>query len=134
MGICLGLQLLFSESVEFEKTKGLNIIKGMVKKINTNKNDFKIPHVGWNKVIYNKTNYFNSKYKNIFKDEFFYFVHSYYVEPMNYEIINSTTQYGELKFCSSILKDNIFACQFHPEKSGLKGIDLFKNFFLENKN
>ena len=91
----------------------------------------KIPHVGWNKVSYNNSNYFGEKLKKLLKDEYFYFVHSYYATPISFEVVNTTAQYGELKFCSSIFVNNIFACQFHPEKSGQKGIELFKNFFLD---
>ncbi len=130
MGICLGLHLLFSESFEFTKTKGLNIIDGIVKKIENKKYNIKIPHVGWNKVLSN--NNINMNNKKIFEDEFYYFVHSYYVEPKDSSVINSTTKYGGRKFCSSILQENIFACQFHPEKSGKVGIEIFKNFFLKN--
>ena len=127
MGICLGLQLLFSESLEFKKTKGLNIIQGLVKKIESKQNNLKVPHVGWNKVKFGQENKIN-----FFNENFFYFVHSFHVEPINGKLINSTTQYGDLNICSSILKENIFACQFHPEKSGLEGIKIFENFFLKN--
>jgi len=132
MGICLGMHLLFSESFELTKTKGLNIIEGIVKKIENDENNIKIPHVGWNKVFLNINNNASLNNRKIFEDNFYYFVHSYYVDPKDNNIINSTTKYGGIKFCSSILKDNIFACQFHPEKSGQLGIEIFKNFFLNN--
>jgi glutamine amidotransferase len=128
MGICLGLQLLFTRSEEFENTYGLNIISGEVKKLNSKNNKFIIPHLGWNKAIF-KNDKINFKTK-LLKDNDFYFVHSFYVDPRDKSIISSETKYAEINFCSSIVKDNIFACQFHPEKSreqGLKLFDFFKN-------
>lgn len=126
MGICLGLQLLFSRSEEFENTNGLNIINGDVKKLISNNNKFITPHLGWNKVVFKKDK-INFKNK-LLKDNHFYFVHSFYVDPEDKSIISSETKYGENNFCSSIIKDNIFACQFHPEKSREQGLNLFDFF------
>ncbi len=125
MGICLGFQMLFQESSEFGKTKGLGVIKGKVKKLNGNKKFLRIPHIGWNKIeIMN-----NFKREVSFQKKYFYFVHSFYAIPNNKNEIFSLTKYENIKFCSSIKKNNIFACQFHPEKSGAAGLKLIKSFF-----
>ncbi len=121
LGICLGLQILFTESEEFGVYKGLDILKGKVIKFQTN---LKVPHMGWNNVrILRKPPIFDG-----IKDEsFFYFVHSYYVVPENSNVIATTTDYG-VAFTSMIWKDNIFAAQFHPEKSQESGLKILKNF------
>ena len=114
LGICLGLQILFEKSDEAPNFEGLSILKGEVKKFTSGK----IPQIGWNKI---KTTQIN-KY---LKDEFFYFVNSYYVIPEDKSIISSHANYG-VDFCSSIQKDNLTAVQFHPEKSAKAGMDFFK--------
>jgi len=133
MGICLGLQILFSKSEEFGDTPGLDVIKGKVVRFQkeqfelrteNNTGHFKIPHMGWNTVSRKKN---CPHLKNIEKNTFFYFVHSYYVVPEETGIIATTTSYGS-EFVSSIWKDNIFACQFHPEKSQTVGLKVLKNF------
>ena len=124
LGICLGIQLILEESEESEKTKGLGIFKGKCKKFK----GVKVPHMGWNNIkIKNKD---TAILKDI-KDDYFYFVHSYYPDPENESITVATTGYG-VEFTSVIAKDNVFACQFHPEKSGDAGLKLLKNF-LEYK-
>jgi glutamine amidotransferase len=121
-GICLGMQLLFEESEEGSE-KGLGLIEGSVKKI-IKIDDIKIPHMGWNETHYqNKSNIFN----NIKNESFFYYVHSYECVPLNKDLITSYTNYGN-KICSSIENKNIIATQFHPEKSGVNGIKIYKNF------
>ncbi|MBI5892466.1 MAG: imidazole glycerol phosphate synthase subunit HisH, partial [Deltaproteobacteria bacterium] len=124
LGICLGLQLLFSESEEFGIHKGLDIIKGKVVKFSLDTPQLKIPHMGWNDITIVKP---SPIFKNIPNGSYFYFVHSYYVVPEDKDIIASTTDYG-IEFVSSIWKDNIFACQFHPEKSQKLGSMILKNF------
>lgn len=121
LGICLGLQLLFEESEEFGSHNGLGLIKGKVARFP--KSDLKVPHMGWNDVHISR----NSRLLNK-SDEgsYFYFVHSYYVVP-DEEVTITTTDYGQT-FTSSIEKDNIFACQFHPEKSQHAGLKLLKRF------
>ena len=114
LGICLGLQILFEKSDEAPNFEGLSILKGEVKKFTSGK----VPQIGWNKI---KTTQIN-KY---LKDEFFYFVNSYYVIPEDKSIISSQANYG-IDFCSSIQKDNLTAVQFHPEKSAKAGMDFFK--------
>ena len=127
LGICLGMQLLFSESFEFGKFKGLNFIKGKVISLKKNK-DIKIPHIGWSQIkINNKLN--QNILKNFNNNEnYFYFVHSYMAVPSNKKIISSETYYGKNKICSSIQHKNIFGTQFHPEKSGELGARVLKNF------
>ena len=121
LGICLGLQLLFEESEEFGSHNGLGLIKGKV--VRFPKSDLKVPHMGWNNIQITG----NSRLLNK-SDEgtFFYFVHSYYVVPGE-DVTVTTTDYGQT-FTSSIEKDNIFACQFHPEKSQDAGLKLLKRF------
>ncbi len=134
LGICLGLQLLFTESEEGE-SEGLNLIPGKVKKFKVE--SLKVPHMGWNAIQFkdeslklrdkkNKESPF-SLLEGIPGGSYFYFAHSYYVEPEDKEAILMTTDYGT-KFTSAIRKDNIFGVQFHPEKSGEKGLKLLKNF------
>lgn len=119
-GICLGMQLLFSKSEEFGKTKGLNLINGEVKKIKVNKE--KVPHIGWNDIKKKNKNFLP---KRILKKKF-YFTHSFYCKPKNKNEIHTETKYDNLIFCSSIIKENIIGTQFHPEKSGEAGLVIFK--------
>jgi glutamine amidotransferase len=120
-GICLGLQVLFTESEEFGIHKGFDILKGNVVRFQTN---FKVPHMGWNNVKISRR---PPIFDGIQDDAFFYFVHSFYVVPDDNNIIATTTEY-DITFTSMIWKDNIFATQFHPEKSQENGLRLLKNF------
>ena len=131
VGICLGFQLLFDRSDEIEDALGLGILSGEVKDFSKLNDKIRVPHVGWNKVNnYNKNNSRNKNPLKIIKDEdYFYFVHSNYVQPSDESYINTITNYAGIDFCSSIIKDNIFACQFHPEKSGQRGIQVLKNIY-----
>ena len=131
VGICLGFQLLFDRSDEIEDALGLGILSGEVKDFSKLNDKIRVPHVGWNKVNnYNKNNSRNKNPLKIIKDEdYFYFVHSNYVQPSDESYINTITNYAGIDFCSSIIKDNIFACQFHPEKSGQRGIQDLKNIY-----
>lgn len=130
MGICLGLQILFSKSYEHKETEGLNIIDGEVVKFDKS-NVKSVPHLGWNSLNILNENKINSPYKGINNSSLLYFVHSYYVKPKNKDCIITTTKYGGIEFTSSIIKDNIFATQFHPEKSGVLGLKILDNFFKE---
>lgn len=124
-GICLGQQLLFSQSSEMGRYAGLNIIEGEVIQFNISKVD-KVPQIGWNSVSFtNKDHYL---VKGIPNDSYFYFVHSFYGVPKNEEDILGITKYGEIEFCSMISKDNVIATQFHPEKSSKYGIQIYQNF------
>ena len=133
MGICLGLQLLFSKSEEFDKCEGLGIIDGTVEGFSKYITSKPIPHVGWNTIINQnsvkqKKSGHSSKIR-FCENEYYYFVHSYFVKPDNKECVYTWSRYGGYEFCSSIAINNIFACQFHPEKSGSRGLNILKNFF-----
>jgi len=131
MGICLGMQLLFSESDEFGHTKGLDLIKGKVKKFpikNENGETVKIPQISWNQIFRTDNSITNSPLKDIHNGEFMYFVHSYYAHPLEKKFTTTVTKYADIEYCSSILKKNIFATQFHPEKSAKKGLSIYKNW------
>ncbi len=122
LGICLGMQLLFSESEEFGLTQGLNIVPGKVKRFTVN---LKIPHMGWNSIeIKNESSLLRNSSRN---GEYFYFVHSYYVEPENPDCIAAITEYG-IHFTSAICQGALFATQFHPEKSQSSGLKILKSF------
>ena len=119
LGICLGMQLLFEESDEFVVTKGMGLIKGNVE--NFSKKKFKVPHIGWEKIKKTRnTNLLNN-------NDYYYFVHSFFCRPKNKKTILSLTNYQGFNYCSSIHIDNIFATQFHPEKSGKSGLKILSN-------
>ena len=126
LGICLGMQLLFSFSEEGGFFAGLNIIPGKVRRFS---DSVKCPHLGWNKIKF--TSNFKHNKNPIFQDipdeSYFYFVHSYYCEPDCLAIVDSISDYG-LEFPSSIWKGNLFGVQFHPEKSSALGLKILKNF------
>ena len=124
-GICLGLQLLFASSSEMGAFKGLNLIEGDVVLFDIGEVK-KIPHIGWNNVELQNWDHF--LIQGIPNNSFFYFVHSFYSVPENEANILGLTQYGDVKFCSIATKDNIFATQFHPEKSSKPGIRIYQNF------
>lgn len=128
LGICLGLQVLFTESEEFGVSKGLDIFKGKV--VRFPEDSLKVPHMGWNTVKIVKK---PPVLSNIEDENFFYFVHSYYVAPADNDLTATTTDYG-VTFTSMVWKENIFATQFHPEKSqelGLRILKGFKDFVTE---
>lgn len=130
LGICLGMQLLFSSSEENVYTKGLNLISGKVVKLPRKNNDGtknKIPHIGWEK-IYNNNNWDNSILKGIKQKEYFYFVHSYYPSSLKKENIMAYSSFGDIHFGSSVQKGSIMGVQYHPEKSGPEGMKILKNF------
>lgn len=131
LGICLGLQILFSESEEFGLCEGMNLFPSRVRKFNfdtdessDSKSGLKIPHMGWNNVKFLKK---PPIFEEIPDNSYFYFVHSYYASTENQDIVAATTNYG-IDFASVVWKDNIFATQFHPEKSQQLGIKILKGF------
>lgn len=133
LGICLGMQLLFTESEEFGSTKGLNLVKGKVVKFPAHdlvNNIVRIPQINWNKLMYpdgiNK--FCNPLLQNIKNNEYMYFVHSYYVVNEEPETISCLTNYADINYCSGLQKDNIMAFQFHPEKSATEGLKIYLNF------
>lgn len=128
LGICLGLQLLFTESEEHGCISGLDIIKGKVRRFEGN---MKVPHMGWNQVQspehQSTSNQLPALFEGVADGEYFYFVHSYFVVPEDKGVITSLTEYGG-EFVSSVQRDSIYAVQFHPEKSGTLGLRVLKNF------
>ena len=122
LGICLGLQVLFSESEEFGVCRGLDVFRGKV--VRFPERGLKVPHMGWNTVrMVRKPPIFDG----IPDDSYFYFVHSFYVRPEDPAIVSGATEYGS-EFTSMVWKDNIIATQFHPEKSQELGLKILKGF------
>ena len=123
LGICLGLQLLFERSDETPGVEGLGILKGEILRIPESEG-LKIPHIGWNSLTFpNKGRLF----EGIPENSYVYFVHSYYLKAADEKIVTAATEYGTT-IHASVEKDNIFACQFHPEKSSDVGLRILKNF------
>lgn len=133
-GVCLGLQLLFTKSEEFGSGNGLDLIPGLIKKFpaSFNEKKIKVPQIAWNKIYSDRQLWKNTPLFDIEEEEFMYFVHSYYVEPADQSCILTRTNYDGLEYCSGVLKDNIFATQFHPEKSAQKGISIYRNWATIN--
>jgi glutamine amidotransferase len=134
VGICLGMQLLMTESAEFGFHKGLDIVEGEVKplenieepvNVNGVSRRLKIPQVGWNQVWRDGNNWDQTALDGLRDGEFMYFVHSFYVVPAYEGFTVSTTRYGSIEFCSSLQYNNVFACQFHPERSGVEGLRIY---------
>jgi glutamine amidotransferase len=123
LGICLGLQLLFESSEESESVEGLGILKGKVVRL-PEESDLKIPHIGWNSLKYPNP---GRLFTGIAEDSYVYFVHSYYLQAKDPSIVTATTEYGTL-IHASVEQGNVFACQFHPEKSSEVGMQILKNF------
>lgn len=134
LGICLGMQLLFTESEEFGTHKGMNVFEGNVRKFpefTTREKKLKVPCIGWNNIYEKEESWKRTILNDIHTNECMYFVHSYYVNPVNEKDILSLTNYEGVEFCSGIRKDNITAFQFHPEKSGEEGLKIYKNWHFE---
>lgn len=124
-GICLGLQVLFEHSEEGD-TPGLGIFPGRVRRFRFPEDSrLKVPHMGWNGVQFRRPAF---RQTNASPEDHFYFVHSYYVDPADNDLIWGETDYGDLQFCSAISKGNIHATQFHPEKSQAAGLQLYRDF------
>ena len=123
LGICLGLQLLYESSEETPGVEGLGILKGKILKI-PEQEGLKIPHMGWNSLHLQND---GRLFRGIEQNPYVYFVHSYYLKAEEEETVKATTEYS-VKIHASVEKDNVFACQFHPEKSGDLGLQILKNF------
>lgn len=121
LAICLGLQLLFTESLEGGHSQGLGVIRGRVERLEVN---LKVPHIGWNQIEKRQE---CPELEGVPDGSFFYFVHSYHVVPAERAVIATKTEYGQ-EFVSAIKKDSVFACQFHPERSGEVGLRVIRNF------
>ena len=128
LGICLGLQLLFETSDETPGVQGLGILKGKIKRI-PDDGELKIPHIGWNSLAFpNK----GRLYEGIYEESYVYFVHSYYLDAEDKGIVVATTEYGTT-IHASVEQGNVFACQFHPEKSSSVGLKILDNFLKISK-
>ena len=126
LGICLGMQLLFEKSYEGVEKNGLGLIKGNIVKMNEDKeNNIKIPHIGWNNLVYNKK---HSIINNIEEGKFVYYVHSYYAQSYNDEDLIAYSEYGDNRIPGLVRHNNVIGAQFHPEKSGEYGLEMLKNF------
>ena len=127
VGVCLGMQLLMGESHEFGRHEGLGILSGDVVRLDDA--DVKVPQVGWNQITpaAGLTSWDGTLLAGLTRGDFMYFVHSYYVRPSETGLTLATTQYGSLNFVSAIGRNNVFACQFHPERSGTRGLLIYQN-------
>lgn len=128
LGICLGLQLLFERSEESIGVKGLGVLQGEILRI-PDEPDLKIPHIGWNSLKFPNE---GRLFSNLKEDSYVYFVHSYYLRAADEKIVMASTQYGSTLIHASVEKGNVFACQFHPEKSSDVGLQILKNFIAMN--
>ena len=123
LGICLGLQLLFESSDETPGVEGLGILKGNILRI-PEEEGLKIPHIGWNSLEFPRE---GRLFQDLPADPYVYFVHSYYLQAQEPQIVTATCEYG-VQIHASVEKNQVFACQFHPEKSGEVGLKILKNF------
>lgn len=128
LGICLGLQLLFESSEESPGIEGLRLLKGKIIKIPT-ESGVKVPHIGWNDLAYPNA---GTLFEGIPEHSYVYFVHSYYLQADDEGIVKATTEYGT-HIHASVEKDNVFGCQFHPEKSSETGMQILRNFIAKTK-
>ena len=133
LGICLGMQLLFDESEEFGITSGLSIISGRVISLPTvsiDKKKLKIPYIGWSKIFYDSNEIFekNNLIHSVSLHDAFYFVHSFMATPSQKDILSAYYLYGGHKILAAFQYENFIGCQFHPEKSGVPGLKILKNF------
>lgn len=128
LGICLGLQLLFERSDESDGVKGLGLLQGEIVRI-PDESGLKVPHIGWNSLKFPNQ---GRLFQGISEEAYVYFVHSYYLRAKDENIVTATAEYGTL-IHASVEKGNIFACQFHPEKSSEVGLTILKNFIGINR-
>ena len=136
LGICLGMQLLFEESSEFGGHKGLGLVGGDVVPLpppsdSTAARQHKVPQIGWNRVgpvdAGDAGRWRETVLRGVASPSDMYFVHSYYVRPSDPSVVLALTTYAGISYCSALQKDNLFACQFHPERSGVEGLKLYRN-------
>jgi glutamine amidotransferase len=143
MGICLGVQLLMTESYEFGRHPGLGIISGPVVRFDNPRQNgkiLKVPQVGWNRIYRGPGNrsaavdqWAGTPLDGLAEGEWMYFVHSFIVQPEDPAVILATTRYGHIEFCSALRTGNTFACQFHPERSGPQGLRIYQNLAIKLK-
>jgi glutamine amidotransferase len=140
MGICLGMQLLMTESQEFGRHAGLNLLDGRVIRFENPRDDegriLKVPQVGWNQIRPRARagDWTDSILEGLPGDTDMYFVHSFYVVPRDPSVVLAVSRYGQIEFASAIQSGNLFACQFHPEKSGPAGIFIYRKFCAKLKS
>lgn len=133
VGVCLGLQLFMSESEEFGRHQGLGLFEGPVVRFKQPRDaagELKVPQVGWNRIYapgQDAACWSGSPLAGVAQGEFMYFVHSFYAQPADPATRLTMTRYGDVEFCSSVRRGNIFACQFHPERSGAEGLKIYQN-------
>lgn len=133
MGVCLGMQLLFTGSEEFGNTEGLNLIPGAIKRLPSDpRQPVKIPQIGWNRVSVASIPFEKTPLRSTVPGSFMYFVHSFYATPVDKRVVLTTTNYGGTEYCSSVYRDNIFATQFHPEKSTRAGVKIYEEWATMN--
>lgn len=131
LGICLGMQMLFSESEEFGQHKGLGLVPGKVIRFEEPDPDgprFKIPHISWAPICKTDKEWDDTILQGLADEAYMYFVHSFHCVPDQDEHILSSTAYGKNTYCSTVRFGNIYGCQYHPEKSGPDGLSIYKNF------
>jgi glutamine amidotransferase len=129
-GVCLGQQLLFTKSEEFGAGNGLDLIPGVIKRFPNDVGGriIKVPHIAWNTIYQSNQTWNSTAINELSNHDFMYFIHSYYVKPNDDNCILTLTNYDGIEFCSSINYKNIFATQFHPEKSASKGLSIYKQW------
>lgn len=127
IGVCLGMQLLMTQSYEFGEHRGLDIIQGPVLRFEDPGNGqkrLKVPHVGWNEIYQRGA---DPLFSGVRDGEFMYFIHSFYAKPEDAGVVSSVSRYGTTEFCASVCYKNVHAFQFHPERSGPEGLKIYKN-------
>ena len=130
IGICLGIQLLMTESHEFGRHQGLGIIDGPVVRFDhpiERERALKVPQIGWNHIVSTGQAWTGTLLEGVADRANMYFVHSYIVQPQDHSVVLATSCYGNIEFCSSLQRGNVFACQFHPERSGFEGLIVYRN-------
>ena len=138
-GICLGMQLLFDESEEFGNFRGFGVIPGSIRKFPYEYQgaSLRVPQIAWNRVNSlndSVENWKNTPLVHVSPGEYMYFVHSFYAQPESDSYVICKTNYNGFDYCSGVKKDNVFAVQYHPEKSGLKGLEMYQNWAEQNLN
>jgi len=126
LGVCVGMQLLFDESEEFGSTRGLGLLRGSVRRFS---GDLVVPHVGWNRIQQKRS---HRLFEGVEEGAFCYFVHSFYCEPLDQEVVVGETEYG-VRYASVVAGGNVCGVQFHPEKSQAIGLRMLKNFFTQRR-
>jgi imidazole glycerol-phosphate synthase subunit HisH len=138
VGICLGMQLMMEESHEFGRHQGLGLVAGAVLRLEAPNDDdgrpLKVPEVGWNAISRPpdaEHGWRDTLLEGVAEGAFMYFVHSYYCDPRDRDIVASRSRYGQIEYCSTLCKDNLFGCQYHPERSGQAGLAIYRNLAKE---